>query len=664
MPNFFKPASFFIALFLFIITIMPSWSEESDQVYSHDQRMEELNENGSILDPFMEDIVTYAEEALSYAGDKIVSSITNIFSPSYNTILDLENGVNIGFGEQSNYSVQQASESYTIGSIYNFAKYFGIILANLILFFNLAMCMLGKSEQIRDTPVSLVAKYVFSLVFINISFNITVEIINFCSGMWQDVVMNSNNCQVNFSDHFFESLFEVGAAGTIVAVLGITTVNPIFIMATIVIPCVILWLAWKLFKQFLRLFFEIAERYFVMVLLLCFMPAVIPTMISNNTKNILSSYMRMFFCQLFVMLTNTVFMKIFITILLSGGWTAGILNYILALAFMRVCQRIDTYMLTMGLNVAQTGGAVLGAGLGAGRAIGNLLRGFEKAAKFAEKASANSGRKLIDSGNRSMKEALSVGDFKKYSDGFAAVNGGSAPSLQSFLEEQAKTYPTAIDKGTIVPTGGSIEGFNQTAAAMRIPINAASDLSSQGINLQQIQSIKQLDDKGLSFGYYDGKGNGVGYTDKGITKAYGGRANDLEAINKDKGKINNNTPENVSTMFKDGTNLSKQKPLIDNETFMNLAGLDSIDSQERVAYGKDLVTGVKKEISRENTIESRGQTYDVRSVAAYPDIMHDTNYTKVRGADGSLYGYKIFEAKPKNNRVYEKNPAITVKENK
>ena len=135
----------------------------------------------------------------------------------------------------------------------------------------------------------------------------------------------------------------------------------------------------KLLKEFFKLFLEIVERYFVFFILLAFFPVTAATISSNNTKRIFQTYLRMVYSQGFLLVINTVFMSIFFSILANGGWTAGLLNYLAAFAFLRVCQRIDAYMAQLGLNVVQTGASLFGAIGGSAMGFGSALRSLSAA---------------------------------------------------------------------------------------------------------------------------------------------------------------------------------------------------------------------------------------------------------------------------------------------
>lgn len=714
------------ALFALVLSIMPTYSETSPR----SERAEVLEEKGSLWDPFAEDAAVYTDEILSAIGDAVVNSMVGAFSPNFNVLLNLETGKSATDMSLS-YDSSDMYGSFTIGSLYNYAKYVGIILATLILLFNMILCIAGQAEQIRDSPLRLIAKYILTMVMIQYSFNIIVHVVNFCSGMWTDLVMSDKvGSHIDFSKHFLDNIIQYDDAGMAVSILNITVDSFMGIVYSVVMPFIGFFLIWKLFKQFLRLFMEIAERYFVMILLLLFMPAVFATIISNHTRNIFNAYMRMFCCQVFIMMCNSVFMKIFVYILMVGGWTAGLFNYILALAFMRVCQRIDTYMLSMGLNVAQTGGGVIGAGLGAGRVIGDLVRGLGS----VDRIRGNMGRNMIDhaletgdyneyvkghnlaqpleskftgttlaapseesfaqqmantpevranvaSGEAMMTESFRTGDYDMYQQGHALTvtpfdeftgTNNSPLSLAEFNKKCATESPNFLEQGTaqLINDGNT---FDDVASSMKIPRNVKDDLLSQGVNLDDISTVKQLDQKGTAFGFYDEKGQGIGFANNGEVETYSQRADDLYAMKADNAIAQNNTPADTQHLFDvtEGTNMHHQKPLMDNNDILNVTGEDKIIPDKhmqyqafRTGYGTDTVSCTSNKLGSDFNMTSIEREYEIKSVAAHPDILKNNRYTKVKGEDGKLYGLRVSNNSPKNERTYEKNPVTTYRENK
>lgn len=714
----------FSAIFAIVLSIVPVFSSTTPR----SERAEILESEGSMWDPFIEDAAVYVDEFASSVGDAVVNSMVGAFSPNFNVLLNLETGRS-SIDMSRTYTSKDMYESFTIGTLYNFAKYFGIILASLLLFFNLTICIIGQAEQIRDSPLRLLAKYILSMILIQLSFNLIVEVVNFCSGMWTDFVMTDKvGTSIDFTKDFLDGIIQYNDAGGVSSILNTGISTSMSMLTYSVFFFAGIGLTWKLFKQFLRLFMEIAERYFVMILLLLFMPAVIPTLISNHTRNILISYMRMFFSQLFIMMCNAAFMKIFVYVLLQGGWTASIFNYILALAFMRICQRIDTYMLSMGLNVAQTGGGVVGSVINAGQALNYLIRGFAG----NERVTSNMGNNMmnhaldtgdyneyiqgfnlsqsslssdltrsvpselsftqqmsqtpeikanVEKGNALIKDAFQTGDYEKYKEGFDLTvtpfnkytETNNVPLTETeFNNKAALKNPNLLDRKTMSVITES-NTFDMAASDMKIPGSARDDLTSQGVNIDEIASIKQLDDRGTAFGFYDENGRGIGFSNNGEVETYSQRSDDLKAMQIDNAIAEDGSPSETKHIFDEaeGTSLHHQKPLMDNERILKATGEDQIIPDEyyktqsfRTDYGTDTVSCTSYKLDSDFNMNSIGKEYEIKSVAAHPDVLKNNQYTKVKGQDGKLYGVKMTESSLKNKREYEKNPVNEYRKNK
>ncbi len=135
-------------------------------------------------------------------------------------------------------------------------------------------------------------------------------------------------------------------------------------------------LAWMLIKNFLRLFLEVVERYVVIIIMCIFFPVTVATIVSKETKQIFSAYIRMFVSQLFLLMAGGMFVTGFLYLLDGVNKTEMTLfNYVLLMAYLRSAQRLDSYMASMGLNVAQTGSGLFDSIALAGYSIVSALRG-------------------------------------------------------------------------------------------------------------------------------------------------------------------------------------------------------------------------------------------------------------------------------------------------
>jgi len=185
----------------------------------------------------------------------------------------------------------------------------------------------------------------------------------------------------------------------------------------LIVPCfmiICLAFSWQLIKNFFRYLLEMVERYIICCLLFCLFPAAVGTITLDSTDNIFKSYLRMLGGQLFLLATSGIFLKGFIALVVSGN-VCNIPGFIFALGYLRIIQRLDSYLNAMGINIAQTSGGLMDAIGGAVRSIGN---GFRQ---------ANSLRKAAGEGMKAIGVATqNQGLFNK-----GAMLGMNARSLVS-----------------------------------------------------------------------------------------------------------------------------------------------------------------------------------------------------------------------------------------
>lgn len=139
--------------------------------------------------------------------------------------------------------------------------------------------------------------------------------------------------------------------------------------------------------QFLTYMIEVVERYVLLGVLYYTSPLAFATAGSKSTRNIFSSWVRMVASQLFLMLCNVIFFKLFIvafydynratTAIASGSSTnaasVAIVWTFICYGILYVGTRVDSYLGTLGLSAAQTGrglaSSVIASAMVAQRAI-------------------------------------------------------------------------------------------------------------------------------------------------------------------------------------------------------------------------------------------------------------------------------------------------------
>lgn len=124
----------------------------------------------------------------------------------------------------------------------------------------------------------------------------------------------------------------------------------------IIVGFVIMW-------QFVKLCFEVAERYAVTAILVLMAPLAFGMGGSKNTEDIFKGWCRMFGSMCVMMVLNVVFLKLLISALGYMPNGVAVLPWtLLIVGIARVARKIDSIVVRMGLNPAITGDG-LGRGL-------------------------------------------------------------------------------------------------------------------------------------------------------------------------------------------------------------------------------------------------------------------------------------------------------------
>ncbi len=237
---------------------------------------------------------------------------------------------------------------------------------------------------------------------------------------------------------------------------GLTTlVSVASVVGLILILILEIALGWNYFKLLL----ETVERYIVVGVLCYTSPLAFSMGASKSTNNVFKSWCRMVGSQLLLLVMNVWFLRGFASSMgqfigNGGALTTGkgsiFLWMFCALAYLKCAQRFDSYLASMGLNVAQTGSSmgmelmmaarvISGVGSGArsagsvfGRAGGGATptgagaAGSSFAAGFASRFSPNSYvRDAVVEGGTRMGFSGGAGFVGRAFGGMAARNGAT-----------------------------------------------------------------------------------------------------------------------------------------------------------------------------------------------------------------------------------------------
>lgn len=234
---------------------------------------------------------------------------------------------------------------------------------------------------------------------------------------------------------------------------GLTTIiSVVSVVGLLLLVILEIALGWNYFKMLL----ETVERYIVTGVLCYTSPLAFAMGGSKATNNVFKSWCRMVGSQLLLLVMNVWFLRGFNSSMgqfignggaLSNGQGSIFLWLFCALAFLKCAQKFDSYLVSIGLNVAQTGSSmgmellmaarVISGVSGGARSAGSVFRGGSAAAAgtsagtsfaagFANRFKGNSYvRDAVVSGGTRMGAGGTVGFVGRAFGGIAARNGAT-----------------------------------------------------------------------------------------------------------------------------------------------------------------------------------------------------------------------------------------------
>ena len=258
-----------------------------------------------------------------------------------------------------------------------------------------------------------------------------------------------------------ENNFTIGASWLLIIIVGI----------------VVMW-------QFVKLCFEVAERYVVTAILVLMAPLAFGMGGSKNTEDIFKGWCRMFGSMCVMMIMNVIFLKLLISALGYVPSGVAVLPWMLLIVgIARVARKIDGIIARMGLNPALTGDG-LGRGL-PGMVAYAVVKGIGSSiAKAAGNSVGNKSRQGGSSGGSSSEPRTNPRTPPPPppsggSSGGAGASPGAASagqqagtqtdprssSAQGGVYASQQTVPGASPKmDEAPPDGGHAAGVEQSAA--------------------------------------------------------------------------------------------------------------------------------------------------------------------------------------------------------
>lgn len=245
-------------------------------------------------------------------------------------------------------------------------------------------------------------------------------------------------------DFTFAGLEETLSNGLLTIASTVTVIAPILLLILLIS------IGWNYFKLLL----ETVERYIVVGVLCYTSPLAFAMGGSKETNQVFKSWCRMVGSQLLLLVMNVWFLRAFSSSVgqyignggaVSTGHGSIFLWFFCALAFLKTAQRFDSYLASIGLNVAQTGSSmgmemlmaarVLTGFAGSASSAGSVFRNTSAAgtatatdfaAGFANRFKPNSYvRDAVVEGGSRMGLGGSVGFVGRAFGGIAARNGAT-----------------------------------------------------------------------------------------------------------------------------------------------------------------------------------------------------------------------------------------------
>ncbi len=249
----------------------------------------------------------------------------------------------------------------------------------------------------------------------------------------------------------------------------VTLVSTASVVGLILILILLIALGWNYFKLLL----ETVERYIVVGVLCYTSPLAFSMGASKSTNNVFKSWCRMVGSQLLLLVMNVWFLRGFASSMgqfigNGGALTTGkgsiFLWMFCALAYLKCAQRFDSYLASMGLNVAQTGSSMGMELLMAARVISGVGSGARSAGSVFGRAGGNA----TATGTGAAASGFAAGFASRFSPNSyvrdAVVDGGTRMGFSGGAGFVGRAFG-----GIAARNGATLNGQSISSVASRAP---------------------------------------------------------------------------------------------------------------------------------------------------------------------------------------------------
>lgn len=306
-----------------------------------------------LVEPVLDDTINYLQDKLLNFFWILIDMLMNDFEAN------------------STYFYDKLGVTGYTDAIFNVFFWIATTICLLVFVFTLVTIQFGPVLEQKNDMVTLCIRFIISLGMI-VGLRPFYSMLNdIC-----DTIILKMKATLISSEQFTRPVGFLEAAGLEIA-------NIVFAILNIILMIGILF-------EFIKTLLEFMERYLVVQLLLVASPVSGATFVSRSTSSITSNYARMYVAQLFLLIMNRLFMTMFLMMCITGTYKSPI-GCLFIMSLLRCGQRLDNYMKSLGLSVAQTGGNLLYSAATGVMALGLAMKGMGGIGNTMENLGAQSG---------------------------------------------------------------------------------------------------------------------------------------------------------------------------------------------------------------------------------------------------------------------------------
>ncbi len=371
--------TFVFIILLFISTVKPVYSADDakwDWTHPFSSLINKVASNVTDeLTNITDEINVSVIQGVTGASDMFTESIFGQFA---NPLTNFEDSEDTGL---SSDSFENTVGTTFVKKINTTTASIGYFVATILFFFGIFVYFFsGKISDTKDTPISLIGKYVISIFLIISASNLSIRntINDYLGKFCTSLTGIENNNPLSFNAFITEGTggADINLCGLILKLpKAIPFIMTIFSLGGMIVMLIIV-------KNAFKMYIECISRYIISNVLLLLFGAFCGTIVSNNTSNIFKSYIQTLFSSYFLLAFDLVWFSSVIGILLTRatglgkGNTLGLMEIILINELLKLGPKFDGILKGMGIGVAQ-GMSRVGSSIGMG--INQLARSLSNA---------------------------------------------------------------------------------------------------------------------------------------------------------------------------------------------------------------------------------------------------------------------------------------------